>query len=150
MRAIIQRVTQASVSVDAVLHSHIKRGLLVLVAVEDADTSSDADWLAAKICNLRIFNDGAGIPNLSVLQTKGDVLAVSQFTLFASTKKGNRPGYSRASGKQLAEPMYNYFVAQLAALIQKPVATGVFGADMQVELVNDGPITIMIDTLLKE
>ena len=150
MRLIIQRVTRASVTIDGQLHSAIGKGLLVLVGVENGDTTADVEWLAAKTAGLRIFDDVNGVMNLSVTDVDGDVLAVSQFTLTASTRKGNRPSYIRAAGHELAVPLYEAYCNRMSQLTGKPVAKGVFGADMQVELVNDGPVTIIIDSRLKE
>lgn len=150
MRAVIQRVTQASVTVDGKITGQIRQGLLVLMGVEDADTMEDITWLSNKIVNLRIFNDAAGIMNLSVKETGGDILLVSQFTLHASTRKGNRPSYIRASKPDIAIPMYEKMIAQLGTDLGKDVQTGIFGADMKVALLNDGPVTIMIDTQNKE
>ena len=150
MRAVIQRVSQASVTIAGCLRSAIGRGLLVLVAVEDADTDADRDWLAGKLVRLRIFPDEAGLMNRSVQDVGGELLVVSQFTLFASTQKGNRPSYLRAARPEVAIPKYEAFVARLAAELGRPVATGEFGADMQVALVNDGPVTIAMDTKARE
>jgi len=150
MRAVIQRVSRASVSIGGAVKGAVQQGLLVLVAVEEVDTSEDIDWLVGKIVRLRIFNDAAGVMNRSVQEIGGDILAVSQFTLFASTRKGNRPSYSRAAGPEIATPMYEQFVTRLSQDFGKPVQTGEFGADMQVELINDGPVTIIIDSKLKE
>jgi D-tyrosyl-tRNA(Tyr) deacylase len=150
MRAVIQRVVAASVIVEEKVVGFIGHGLVVLVGIEDADTEDDAAWLAAKIVALRIFNDGSGLMNLSAREARGGILAVSQFTLFASTKKGNRPGFSRAAKPERAIPLYEYFVKQLEQELGKKVETGVFGADMVVHIVNDGPVTIVIDTKNKE
>ena len=150
MRAVIQRVSKASVTIDNKIYSQIKNGLLVLVGIEDADTAEDGEWLSGKIVNLRIFNDDNGVMNVSVKDFNGDILAVSQFTLHASTKKGNRPSYIKASKPEFAIPMYEKFIQQLSNDLAKSVATGVFGADMKVELLNDGPVTIVIDTKNKE
>jgi len=150
MRAVIQRVSNASVTVDNKIYSQIKSGLLVLIGIEDADTSEDIEWLSGKIVNLRVFNDDDGVMNVSVKDINGDILAVSQFTLHASTKKGNRPSYIKASKPEFAIPMYEKFVQQLSNDLGKAVSTGVFGADMKVELLNDGPVTIVIDTKNKE
>ncbi len=150
MRAVIQRVTQASVTVDGNITGQIAAGLLVLVGIEDADTQEDIVWLSNKIVNLRIFNDDAGVMNLSLKETGGDILLVSQFTLHAATKKGNRPSYIRASKPDIAIPMYEKMIAQLGVDLGKPVQTGIFGADMKVALLNDGPVTIWIDTQDKE
>ena len=150
MRAVIQRVSKASVTIDNKIYSQIKNGLLVLVGIEDADTAVDGEWLSGKIVNLRVFNDDNGVMNVSVKDFNGDILAVSQFTLHASTKKGNRPSYIKASKPEFAIPMYEKFVQQLGNDLGKTVSTGVFGADMKVELLNDGPVTIVIDTKNKE
>ncbi|KAA2244637.1 D-tyrosyl-tRNA(Tyr) deacylase [Chitinophaga agrisoli] len=150
MRAVIQRVTQASVTVDGNITGQIGAGLLVLVGIEDADTQEDLSWLSNKIVNLRIFNDDAGVMNLSLRETGGDILLVSQFTLHAATKKGNRPSYIRASKPDIAIPMYEKMIARLGTDLGKPVQTGIFGADMKVALLNDGPVTIWIDTQDKE
>lgn len=150
MRAVIQRVSHASVTIAGQTKSAIGPGLLVLVAVEDADNQEDTQWLAGKIVRLRIFPDEAGLMNRSVQDLGGDVLVVSQFTLFASTKKGNRPSYLRSARPEVAIPLYEKFVAQLAVELGKPVHTGEFGADMEVALVNDGPVTIMVDTRARE
>lgn len=146
MIAVIQRVLHASVSIGGSLKSEIGSGLLVLVGIESADGDEDIEWLAGKVTNLRIFNDGAGVMNESVKDKKGDVLVVSQFTLHASTKKGNRPSYIKAARPETAIPVYEKFVGVLEAMTGRPVKTGEFGADMQVSLVNDGPVTILIDT----
>jgi D-tyrosyl-tRNA(Tyr) deacylase len=150
MRAVLQRVLQASVTVAGRVTGTIGRGLLALVAVEEADTAEDAAWLSGKIVRLRIFDDGQGVMNLSVQDIGGELLVVSQFTLFASTRKGNRPSYSRAAGPASAVPRYEAFLRQLAADFGRPLATGEFGADMQVALVNDGPVTILIDSKARE
>lgn len=150
MRALIQRVTTAGVTINDVLKSSIGNGLLVLVGIEDADTMEDISWLSNKIVNLRIFDDADRVPNLSLLETGGDILMVSQFTLHANTKKGNRPSYLRASKSVVAIPVYEKMIAQLENDLGKQIFTGVFGADMKVALVNDGPVTIWIDTKQKE
>jgi D-aminoacyl-tRNA deacylase len=150
MRAVVQRVTRASVTINGVVHSQIREGLLVLLGIEDADTQEDIEWLSAKIVNLRIFNDEKGVMNVSVKEGGGDILLVSQFTLHGSTKKGNRPSYLKASKPDIAIPVYEKMIAQLAADLGKRIPTGVFGADMKVELLNDGPVTIIIDTKNKE
>lgn len=150
MRAVIQRVTQANVVINNSIRSAISKGLLILVGFEDADTIEDIIWLSSKIVNLRIFNDADGVMNESVKDQDGDVLVVSQFTLHASTKKGNRPSYIKASKPPIAIPLYEQFVQQLKADLGKPVFTGEFGADMKVSLLNDGPVTIVIDTRNKE
>lgn len=150
MRAVVQRVAKASVSVGGEMTGSISNGLLVLLGIEDADDVSDMEWLAAKIVNMRIFNDEAGVMNVSLLEKGGDILLVSQFTLHASTKKGNRPSYIRASKPATAIVKYEEFRHVLTGVLGKPLQCGVFGADMQVELVNDGPVTIIIDTKNKE
>jgi D-tyrosyl-tRNA(Tyr) deacylase len=150
MRAVIQRVTRASVTIDKKIYSQIGDGLLVLLGIEDADTMEDIEWLSSKIVNLRIFNDDNGVMNESVKDKKGEVLLVSQFTLHASTKKGNRPSYIKASKPEIAIPLYEKMIGKLSADLGQPVQTGEFGADMQVELLNDGPVTIQIDTKNKE
>lgn len=150
MRIVIQRVLDASVEINGELHSSIGKGLLVLVGVENGDTDDDARWLADKTASLRIFPDENGVMNRSVIDCGGDVLSVSQFTLTASTRKGNRPSYIRAAGHELATTLYQAYTDYVAARIGKPVSQGVFGADMQVRLINDGPVTIIIDSRLKE
>jgi D-aminoacyl-tRNA deacylase len=150
MRAVIQRVTQASVSTGGKIKSEIKTGLLVLVGIEDADNDEDIIWLSNKIVNLRIFDDEHKVPNISVKDTNGDVLLVSQFTLHAATKKGNRPSYIKASKPDVAIPMYEKMIAQLEIDLGKKIYTGEFGADMKVSLLNDGPVTIFIDSKGKE
>ena len=150
MRTLIQRVQHASVTIDGQLKSQIGKGLLVLVGIEDRDTQEDIEWLCKKIANLRIFDDENGVMNRSVVETEGEVMVVSQFTLHASTKKGNRPSYIHASKPDIAIPMYEAFCAKMGLQIGKEVQTGTFGADMKVELVNDGPVTIWIDSQNKE
>jgi D-tyrosyl-tRNA(Tyr) deacylase len=150
MRTVIQRVSSASVTISGQLHSTIGRGLLVLLGIEDADSAEDLEWLSGKIVRQRIFPDAAGVMNCSVQEAGGEILVVSQFTLFAGTKKGNRPSYSRASRPEIAIPLYEAFVQRLATGLGKPVATGVFGADMQVALVNDGPVTLVMDSKARE
>lgn len=150
MRAVIQRVTKASVTIDGKLHSGIGEGLLVLLGIEDADTAEDIEWLSGKIVNLRIFNDENGVMNVSVLDKRSEILLVSQFTLHASTKKGNRPSYIKASKPEIAIPLYEKMIAQLSTDLGQTIKTGLFGADMQVELQNDGPVTIVIDTKNRE
>lgn len=150
MRTVIQRVQQASVMADGQPSGAIGRGLMILLGIEEADTEADIEWLCQKIVNLRIFNDEAGVMNRSVLDIEGEILLVSQFTLFASTKKGNRPSYIRAARPDIAIPLYERTIQQLNAGLCRPIATGVFGADMQVSLVNDGPVTILIDTKDRE
>ena len=150
MRTVIQRVTEASVKVDGKITGAIKEGLLILVGIEDADTQEDIDWLTKKIAGLRIFNDENGVMNRSVMEVGGGLLAVSQFTLMASTKKGNRPSYIRASKGEYAEPMYEKFCLALENEAGIKVEKGIFGADMKVSLLNDGPVTIIMDTKNKE
>lgn len=150
MRAVIQRVSRASVRVGDEVVGSICTGLLVLVGIEDADSDEDITWLSNKIINLRIFGDEAGVMNKSLIDIGGDLLLVSQFTLHASTKKGARPSYIKASKPAVAVPLYQGLIAQLEKDLGKPIQTGVFGADMQVELVNDGPVTIWVDTKNKE
>jgi D-aminoacyl-tRNA deacylase len=150
MRVVVQRVAHASVKVDEKITGEIGKGLLVLVGIEDADTAEDILWLSNKIANLRIFGDAAGVPNLSVKDVEGEMLLVSQFTLHASTKKGNRPSYIRASKPDTAIPMYEKMIAQLQQDLGRPIQTGIFGADMQVALLNDGPVTIWIDSKQRE
>lgn len=148
MRIVIQRVAEASVEVGGNLISEIGKGLLILVGVENDDTEKDAEWLASKTANLRIFNDEEGVMNLSLLSTGGEALAVSQFTLAASTRKGNRPSYIRAAGHELAIPLYDAYCRFLTEALGREVKKGIFGADMKVSLVNDGPVTIIIDSKL--
>lgn len=150
MRVVIQRVTKASVTVEGNVIGNIGQGLLVLVGIEDVDTVQDIEWLSGKIVNLRIFEDEAGVMNKSIKEVGGDVLLVSQFTLHASTKKGNRPSYIKASKPDFAVPMYEKFITQLEKDMEKSIQTGEFGADMKVELLNDGPVTIVIDSQNKE
>lgn len=150
MRLVIQRVTHASVTIEGVLKSKIGKGLLILVGIEDADTDADINWLAQKVVNLRIFDDENGVMNRSVRDVEGEILIVSQFTLHAMTAKGNRPSYIRASKPDFAIPMYEKFCAKVSELLGKEVGTGEFGADMKVELLNDGPVTILIDSQRKE
>ena len=150
MKAVIQRVSQASVTIDGKKVSEISKGLLVLVGIEDADSQEDITWLSSKIVNLRIFGDENDVMNLSVKDTEGDIIVVSQFTLQASTKKGNRPSYIKASKPEIAIPLYEKFVAQMEFDLQKKIQTGEFGADMKVLLLNDGPVTIVIDTKNRE
>lgn len=150
MRAVIQRVRHASVTIDGQLKSAIAQGYLILLGIEEADTAADADWLCRKIANLRVFDDAQGVMNRSLLDVQGEALVVSQFTLMASYKKGNRPSYIRAAGHAHAIPLYEYFCSTLSTAIGKEVKTGTFGADMKVELLNDGPVTICMDTKNKE
>ena len=150
MKAVIQRVTKASVTIEGKINGQIGNGLLVLIGIEDADTDDDIDWLSSKIVNLRIFNDDKGVMNISVKDLAGDILLISQFTLHASTKKGNRPSYVKASKPEIAIPIYEKMITQLSIDLDKKIQTGIFGADMKVELLNDGPVTIVIDTKNKE
>ncbi len=150
MRAVIQRVSEASVTVDNIITGSIKDGLLVLLGIEDADTTEDIEWLSGKIINLRVFNDEHGVMNMSLKDIDGDILLVSQFTLHASTKKGNRPSYIRASKPGVAVPLYEQMIIQLEKNLGKKIQTGTFGADMKVRLLNDGPVTIIMDTKNKE
>lgn len=150
MRAVIQRVSEASVAIDGRIKSAIKKGLLVLLAVEEADSAEDIEWLSGKLVRLRVFNDEQGLMNRSVQEIQGDILVISQFTLFASTKKGNRPSYSQAARPEVAIPIYESFVRKLTEELGRPVQTGEFGADMKVSLTNDGPVTIIMDTKNRE
>jgi D-tyrosyl-tRNA(Tyr) deacylase len=150
MRVVIQRVSEASVTIDNKINGQIELGLLVLVGVEDSDTAEDIQWLSNKIVNLRIFNDANGVMNCSVKDVDGSILLISQFTLHASTKKGNRPSYIRAAKPDIAIPIYESFKSVLAEELGKPIQTGIFGADMKVALLNDGPVTILIDSKNKE
>jgi len=150
MKAVIQRVSRARVQVDMKIAGEIGLGLLVLLGIEDADTVEDIEWLSNKIVNLRIFNDENAVMNKSVVDSNGNILLISQFTLHASTKKGNRPSYSKASKPDFAIPMYEKMIDQLEVDLGKKIQTGIFGADMKVELINDGPVTIIMDTKNKE
>ena len=150
MKVVIQRVSEASVTIEDVIVSEIKIGLLILLGIEAEDTSEDIEWLTKKIVNLRIFNDENGVMNKSLLSENGDAIVVSQFTLHASTKKGNRPSYIKAAKPEIAIPLYEEFVTQLEKLVNKKIGTGEFGADMKVALVNDGPVTIIIDSKIRE
>lgn len=150
MRVVIQRVLESSVKVDNKIVGQIDHGLLILLGIEEADNQEDIDWLSNKICNLRIFNDENEIMNKSILDIGGDILLVSQFTLHASTKKGNRPSYIKAAKQEFANTMYEKFKDQLSNILSKPVQSGIFGADMKVSLLNDGPVTILIDSKNKE
>ena len=150
MRIVIQRVSHASVSIGGICKSSIGEGFMVLVGIEEADTEEDADWLCKKLIGLRVFDDDNGIMNKSVIDIDGAILIISQFTLMASTKKGNRPSYIRAARHEKAIPLYDYFCRQVSHALGKPVGTGEFGADMQVELLNNGPVTICMDTKNKE
>lgn len=150
MRAVLQRVSRASVSIEGEEVAAIGQGMLVLLGIEESDTAEDADWLAAKLARCRIFADAAGLMNCALADIGGEALVVSQFTLFASTKKGNRPSFIRAARPEQAIPLYEYFVAALSREIGKPVSTGRFGADMQIDLCNDGPVSILYDTRTRE
>ena len=150
MRAVIQRVKHATVIIDGKLTSSIRSGLLVLLGVEEADSNEDIEWLSGKIANLRVFNDEGGVMNLSVKEVQGEVLIVSQFTLYVATKKGNRPSYIRSAKPEIAIPLYQNFIMKMETDLGKQVETGTFGADMKVELLNDGPLTIIIDTKNRE
>lgn len=150
MRTVIQRVSHASVTIDGCVHGSIQQGFLILLGIEPSDTEADADWLAKKAAGLRIFDDEKGVMNRDIVSIGGNALVVSQFTLMASYKKGNRPSYLRAAGHDIAVPLYEYFCQRLSETIGNQVETGVFGADMKVELLNDGPVTICMDTKKKE
>ena len=150
MRVVLQRVKRASVTVEGNIAGAIEEGLLVLLGIEEADTLEDMNWLSGKLVNLRIFNDEQGVMNRSLLEVGGGLLLVSQFTLFAATKKGNRPSYSRAAPPAMAVPIYEKMIELLSAELGKPIQTGVFGADMKVDLLNDGPVTMIMDTKNKE
>ena len=150
MRAVIQRVTEASCKVDGNITGEIQTGFVVLLGIEDADEQEDLDWLAAKICNMRIFGDENGLMNKSLADIDGNILLISQFTLYAATKKGNRPGFTSAARPEKAVPLYESMISKLDLLLNKPVQTGIFGADMKISLVNDGPVTVVIDTKNKE
>ena len=150
MRLIIQRVSYSSVTIDGKLHSAIGAGMMILLGIEDADGKEDIDWLCRKVVNLRIFNDENGVMNRSILECGGEILVVSQFTLFASTRKGNRPSYIKAARPEISVPLYEAFCQTLSDMLGTPVKTGVFGADMKVELLNDGPVTILIDSKMRE
>ena len=150
MRVVIQRVAQAAVTIDNKIRAAIGKGLLVLVGIEDADDAEDIEWLSAKIVHLRIFDDTEGVMNCSVRETGGELLLISQFTLHAATKKGNRPSYIRASKPEKAVPLYEKLITRLETDLGKPIGTGIFGADMKVSLCNDGPVTIIIDSKNRE
>lgn len=150
MRLVIQRVTQASVTINEIVKSEIKKGLLIFVGIENSDGADDIEWLCKKVINLRIFDDNEGIMNKSVLDIGGDILIISQFTLHASTKKGNRPSYIRAAKGDISQPLYKLFCKELSKELGKQIGTGEFGADMKVRLLNDGPVTILMDTKNKE
>jgi D-tyrosyl-tRNA(Tyr) deacylase len=150
MRTVIQRIKQASVSINGEIISHIENGLLVFIGIENRDTKDDVNWLVKKITNLRIFNNEEGIMNHSIIEIDGEIMIVSQFTLHASIKKGNRPSYIKASKQLVAKQLYEYFCQEITLQLGKKIATGIFGANMQVELINDGPVTIWIDSKNKE
>lgn len=150
MRVVIQRVSHASVTINGVCKSAIQEGFMILIGIEEADNREDADWLCKKIIGLRVFDDENGVMNRSILESGGDILVISQFTLMASTKKGNRPSYIRAARPETAVPLYEYFCNELSKGLGKPIGTGEFGADMKVELLNNGPVTICMDTKNKE
>lgn len=150
MRIVIQRVSHASVTIEGECKSAIGKGMLILVGIEDADGREDIDWLCKKIVNLRIFDDENGVMNKSIVEDGGEILVISQFTLHASTKKGNRPSYIKAAKPEVAIPLYEQFCKDLSGALRKEIGTGVFGADMKVELLNDGPVTICMDTKNKE
>jgi len=150
MRVVIQRTKEASVTVEGSVTGAIQKGLLVFVGIENADSAVDIEWLAGKIVNMRIFDDAEGVMNLSLKEVNGDLLLVSQFTLHASTKKGNRPSYIAAAKPDIAIPLYEAFIQQLQLELGKPIGTGIFGADMKVQLLNDGPVTILVDSKNKE
>jgi D-tyrosyl-tRNA(Tyr) deacylase len=150
MRFVIQRVSEASVKIDGAIYSEIEKGFLVLVGIEEDDAKDDADWLCQKLIGMRIFSDADDKLNLSLQDIKGDLLLVSQFTLFASTKKGNRPSFIKSAKPDIAIPLYEYCIQQLSQLLNKPIKTGRFGADMKVSLVNDGPVTILMDSKNRE
>ena len=150
MRLVIQRVSHASVTINGVCKSAIKEGFMILVGIEEADTKEDADWLCKKVIGLRVFADENGVMNKSIMDINGEILIVSQFTLMASTKKGNRPSYIRAAGHETAIPLYEYFCSEVSKALGKEVGTGEFGADMKVELLNNGPVTIWMDSKNKE
>jgi D-tyrosyl-tRNA(Tyr) deacylase len=150
MRAVIQRVSHASCSIEGVISGEIARGFMVLLGIEDSDTDEDLSWLAQKIANLRVFSDENGLMNKALAEVQGNILLVSQFTLFAATKKGNRPGFTRSSRPEYAIPLYEKMIVELTKLTGTKIQTGVFGADMQISLVNDGPVTICIDTKARE
>lgn len=149
MRLVIQRVSHASVTINGVCKSAIKEGFMILVGIEEADTKEDADWLCKKVIGLRVFDDENGVMNKSIMDINGEILIVSQFTLMASTKKGNRPSYIRAAGHETAIPLYEYFCSEVSKALGKEVGTGEFGADMKVELLNNGPVTILIDSKIR-
>lgn len=150
MRAVIQRVLESQVSINGQFHTEIKNGLLIFIGIEDSDSTNDIEYLAKKICNLRLFSDPDGKMNLNIIDTEGEILVISQFTLHAKTKKGNRPSFIKAAKPEYAEPLYKDFCSELETLLQKPIQTGEFGADMKVSLTNDGPVTILVDSKDKQ
>ncbi len=150
MRVLLQRVSEASVTIENVITGHIEKGFLILLGIEDNDTDEDIQWLTSKICGLRVFGDAEGLMNESILDQDGEILLISQFTLFASTRKGNRPSFLRAAKPEVAVPLYEKFHGELSKKLHKQVKTGTFGADMKVSLINDGPVTIFIDSKNKE
>ncbi len=150
MRLVVQRVLKTTLKINGLTYSEIGKGLLILIGVEENDVQEDVDWLVSKACSLRIFTDPEGKLNLDVNQINGEIMVVSQFTLFASTKKGNRPSFIRSAKPEIAIPLYESFILKLSSLINKPIKTGQFGANMQIELVNDGPVTLIIDSKNKE
>ncbi|MBA2612881.1 MAG: D-tyrosyl-tRNA(Tyr) deacylase [Bacteroidetes bacterium] len=150
MRLVLQRVKKANVSIHDALYSSINAGFLILVGIESDDTNNDIEWLCSKVCNMRVFADAEGKLNLDIKQINGELLIVSQFTLYASTKKGNRPSFIKAAQPEVAIPLYEQFISVIEKLLGKPVKTGQFGADMQIELINDGPVTILLDSKNKE
>lgn len=150
MRVVIQRVSHASVTINGAVNGHIQKGLLVFVGIEEADTKEDIEWLSTKIINFRLFPDENGVMNISLKDINGELLLISQFTLHASIKKGNRPSYLRSAKPEIAIPLYEQFIAEIEKHLGKPIQTGEFGADMKVELLNDGPVTILVDTKNKE
>ncbi|HIZ86417.1 MAG TPA: D-tyrosyl-tRNA(Tyr) deacylase [Candidatus Coprenecus stercoravium] len=150
MRAVIQRVSSSSVVIERKCHGEIGHGMTILIGIEGSDTVEDIDWLCRKIVNLRIFDDENGVMNKSILETGGDILVISQFTLYASTRKGNRPSYIKAAAPEIAVPLYGKFLERLENILGKQVKKGIFGADMKVSIVNEGPVTIIIDTKIKE
>ncbi len=150
MRLVIQRVSEAQMVIDGTVYSSINRGFMTLIGIEESDTDDDIEWLVNKMLKMRIFDDESGVMNLDITQIEGELLLVSQFTLYASTRKGNRPSYIRAAGESISRPLYEKFVARTRQLFSGKVATGIFGADMKISLTNDGPVTIVIDSRLRE
>jgi D-tyrosyl-tRNA(Tyr) deacylase len=150
MRAVVQRVSQASVTIDKRITGAINKGLLILIGIGEEDTSEDVEWLSSKLVSLRIFEDAAGKMNMGIKELDGEILLISQFTLFASTQKGNRPSFTKAARPEQAVPLYDQMIRQLTEKLGKPIATGIFGADMKISLINDGPVTIIMDTKNKE